>query len=155
MYLIKANFYDDFYIYKDDILIMTAKRKYFWFSGVRIKVINENTSKLILTYRYFSFFMTIIKIKYQNLPHVIKMAESILKKSYITVNNHQIGCRLKALPQREMGVIEIDNVKVARITNKKIFGSSLEFEIDFHENNKLEIYCILFFLMSISTIESF
>ncbi|MFA5619862.1 MAG: hypothetical protein WDA08_06110 [Weeksellaceae bacterium] len=54
-----------------------------------------------------------------------------------------------------MGKIEIVDKEVANITNKKIFGSSLEFEIKFIEANKFEIYSVLLCLMNISVIESF
>lgn len=154
MYRITANFYKDFFIYKDDILILVAERKYIWFAGVRIKVFSTN-DELILIYRYFSLFLTKVKIKYQNLPDEIEMVGSIWGNLRLKVNNHRICSRLNSLPKRKMGKIEIDNREVAKITNKKILGSALEFEIEFNEENKFEIYCVLLFLMDISTIESF
>ena len=154
MYRVTANFYDDFFIYKDDVLFMTAKRKYIWFAGVRINVFFQNDDKLKLTYRYFSFFLTMIKIKYQNLPKKIIRPKASWKGLYFKVNNHKIYCKFNSLPQKRMGKIEIDNVEVAKIINKKIFGSDLEFEIEFNKKNELEMYCILSFLMNISVIES-
>jgi hypothetical protein len=54
---------------------MIAKRKYIWFAGVRIKVFSVD-DELILTYRYFSFFYTFLKIKYQNLPFEMQIDRS-------------------------------------------------------------------------------
>lgn len=154
MFQITANFYSDFYIYKNGELMMIAKRKYIWFAGVKIKVFSVDDESLLI-YRYFSFFYTFIKINYQNLPYKIQLDRSNWRKLAIRINNHQIKCKLNSLPQRKMGSIRIDNKEVAKITNKKIFRSSLEFEIEFIEENKFEIYCILLFLMDISAIESF
>ncbi|MFA7688351.1 MAG: hypothetical protein WCY25_10850 [Moheibacter sp.] len=153
MYRIAANFYKDFYIYEDDILLMTAKRKYIWFAGVRVKVFLVN-DKLLLAYRYFSFFYTFLKIKYQNLPYEVQIDRKWGNIAF-KVNNHRIYCNLSSLPHRKMGQIKIDGKEVAIITNKKIFGSSLEFKLEFVEKSEFEIYCILLFLMNISAVESF
>lgn len=154
MYKISANFYKDFFVYKDDVLIMVAKRKYNWFFGVKVKVFNFE-DKLLIIYNSISFFFTKVKIKYQNLPDTIEIIGSIWKQPCIKVGSYSICNSLSSLPQRKMGKIKIDNKEVAKITNKKIFRSSLEFEIDFMEENEYEIYCIILFLMNISAIESF
>lgn len=153
-YLIKANFYDDFFIYKDEELIMTAKRKYIWFAGIRVSVFFQHDENLKFTYRYFSFFWTMIKISYQNLPKKIISPKASWRGLCFRVNDHNIYCKFNSLPQKKMGKIEIDNIEVAKITNKKVFGSDLEFEIIFNKKNELETYCILSFLMNVSLIES-
>lgn len=154
MYRITANFYKDFFIYKDDDLIMVAKRRYNWFFGVTVKVYFLE-DKLVITYKSISFFFTRIKIKYQNLPDEVMIVGSIWGNLRLKVSNHIICCKFNSIPQRKMGKIEIDDKEVAKITNKKIFSSSLEFEIEFPEDNKLGIYCVLLFLMKISAVESF
>lgn len=153
MYRITANFYKEFFIYKDDVLILTAKRKYIWFAGLNVKVYNTD-EKLILNYRYFSFFFTIVKIKHQNLPEKIKLVGSIWRRLCIKVNNQKICSKLNLLPLKKIGEIEIESIEIAIIKRKK-WKSKLEFEIEFSQPNDLEIYCVLLFLMDISAIESF
>ncbi|MBW7870944.1 MAG: hypothetical protein H3C39_07785 [Flavobacteriia bacterium] len=152
MYLIKANFYDDFYIYKDGILIMTATRKYIWFAGVKIQVFSKE-NELLLSYRYFNFFISFIKIKYQKLPEKIELMRNKWRNIWININNQRIDLKFNFPLQKKMAIIKINGENSA-IVRQKVISSDLNYEIEFHKESELEIYCILFFLMNISTIES-
>ena len=153
MYSIKANFYDDFYIYKDDVLIMTAKRKYIWFAGVNVQVFSKE-EELLLSYWYFNLFITFIKIKYQSLPQKVELVRNKWGNIWMNINNQKIDLKFNLPLQKKMAIIKINSKKTATI-RQKILGVNLEYEIEFQTKNEFEVYCILFFLMSISAIESF
>src|SRR5690606_4043303 len=153
MYLIKANFYDDFYLYKDEVLIMSAKRKYFWFAGVKVQVFSKE-EELLLSYRYFNFFITFIKIKHQSLPKKVKLVRNKWGNIWMNIHNQKIELKFNFPLQKKMAIIKINSKKTATI-RQKVINADLEYEIEFLKKNEFEIYCILFFIMSISAIESF